>query len=246
MKKQTPLPLIRALDSLSLKSDTGSIRELLFGQGSGLNLNCLNWPGDFPYAPETRLSLGRSSSGIYLHFEVEEKEKRTSHFSDNAPVWQDSCVEFFVALPSEEEYLNFEFNSLGYCLAARRKSREEYVLFSSEQLALIERIPGSADICREAGPESSPGLMMLKPEAGDKPADIRTKAKGKPAQAWSLTIYLPFVLLGLDCECLPPVLKANFYKCCSACSEKHYLSWSPVHSEKPDFHRPQDFGHLLI
>ena len=220
MKKQTPLPLIRALDSLSLKSDTGSIRELLFGQGSGLNLNCLNWPGEFPYAPETRLSLGRSSSGIYLHFEVEEKEKRTSHFSDNAPVWQDSCVEFFVALPSEEEYLNFEFNSLGYCLAARRKSREEYILFSSEQLALIERVPGPADNCPEAS--------------------------GKPAQAWSLTIYLPFVLLGLDCECLPPVLKANFYKCCSACSEKHYLSWSPVHSEKPDFHRPQDFGHLLI
>ncbi|MDD4361684.1 MAG: carbohydrate-binding family 9-like protein [Bacteroidales bacterium] len=220
MKKQTALPLIQALDLLRLESDSDNISELICRQGSGLSLDCLNWPGEFPYAPETRLSLGRSSSGIYLHYVVEEKEKRTSHHSDNAPVWQDSCVEFFVALPSEEEYFNFEFNSLGYCLAARRKSREEYVLFSPEQLALIERIPGSASICPEVA--------------------------GKSAQSWSLIVYIPFILLGLDCKRLPSVLKANFYKCCSACTEKHYLSWSPVHSEKPDFHRPQDFGLLLV
>ncbi len=161
--------------------------------------------------------MGRSSLGIYLHFVVEEIEKRTIYHSDNSPVWQDSCVEFFVALPSEEEYFNFEFNSLGYCLAAKRKSREEFVLFSPEQLALIKRCPGSTN----AYPE-------------------------KAVQVWSLTVYIPFVLLGLDCTCLPKVLNANFYKCCSSCTQKHYLSWSPVHSVKPDFHRPQDFGVLLL
>ncbi len=225
MKKQTPLPLIQSLDSLSLESESDSIRELLHRQGSVLKLDCLNWPENFPYAPKTRLSLGRSSSGIYLHFSVEEIEKRTSHYNDNAPIWQDSCVEFFVALPSEGAYFNFEFNSLGFCLASRRKSREEYALFGPEQLALIKRCPRNENACP----------AELSPEAGD-----------RPAQSWSLTVYIPFMLLGLDYRCLPSVLKANFYKCCSACSEKHYLSWSPVHSAKPDFHRPEDFGLLVL
>lgn len=141
MKKQTSLPLIQTLDSLSFELEGDSIRDLLYRQGSSLKLDCLNWPKDFPYAPKTLLWLGRSESGIYLHFVVEEIEKRINHHCDNAPVWEDSCVEFFVALPSGKRYYNFEFNSLGYCLAARRKSREDYVLFGPEQLALIKRSP---------------------------------------------------------------------------------------------------------
>ncbi len=279
MKKQTSLPLIQALDSLSFESESDSIRKLLYEQGAALKLDCLNWPKDFPYAPKTLLWLGRSESGIYLHFVVEEIEKRINHHCDNAPVWEDSCVEFFVALPSENHYYNFEFNSLGCCLAARRKSREDYVLFGHEQLALIKRCPGGESVSPDAVVAGSakqqvfkPGIAdktaELFPEAGDKPAELihgtsdetaeffperadKTaglfpEGVGKPGLVWSLTVYIPFRLLGVNCKSLPSVLRANFYKCCSACSEKHYLSWSPVHSAKPDFHRPEDFGFLFI
>ena len=279
MKKQTSLPLIQALDSLSFELESDSIRELLYRQGSSLKLDCLNWLKDFPYAPKTLLWLGRSESGIYLHFVVEEKEKRIIHHCDNAPVWEDSCVEFFVALPSGNHYYNFEFNSLGYCLAARRKSREDYVLFGPEQLALIKRSPGGESFSPDAVVAGSAKQQVFKPaiadktaelfpevddkpaglirgtsdepaeffpERADKPSGLFPRAVDKPVQAWSLTVYIPFRLLGLDCESLPSVLKANFYKCCSACSEKHYLSWSPVRSAKPDFHRPEDFGFLFV
>jgi len=246
MKKQTSLPLIQSLDALSFESESDGIRKLLYEQGSALKLDCLNWPKDFPYAPKTLLWLGRSESGIYLHFVVEEIEKRINHHCDNAPVWEDSCVEFFVALPSENHYYNFEFNSLGCCLAARRKSREDYVLFGHEQLALIKRCPGGESVSPDAVVAGSAKQQVFKPGIADKTAGLFPKGVGKPGLVWSLTVYIPFRLLGIDCESLPSVLKANFYKCCSACSEKHYLSWSPVHSAKPDFHRPEDFGFLFV
>jgi hypothetical protein len=268
MKKQTSLPLIQTLDSLSFELEGDSIRDLLYRQGSSLKLDCLNWPKDFPYAPKTLLWLGRSESGIYLHFVVEEIEKRINHHCDNAPVWEDSCVEFFVALPSGKRYYNFEFNSLGYCLAARRKSREDYVLFGPEQLALIKRSPRGESVSPDAVVAGSAKQQVFKPgiadktaelihgtsdetaeffpERADKTAGLFPKCVGKPGLVWSLTVYIPFRLLGVNCKSLPSVLRANFYKCCSACSEKHYLSWSPVHSAKPDFHRPEDFGFLFV
>jgi hypothetical protein len=37
-------------------------------------------------------------------------------------------------------------------------------------------------------------------------------------------------------------LRANVYKCGEQTAREHYLSWNPVSSETPDFHRPADFG----
>ena len=50
-----------------------------------------------------------------------------------------------------------------------------------------------------------------------------------------LRIFLPdFTFTG--------TLRANVYKCGDLTVQEHYLSWNPVTSETPDFHRPQDFG----
>jgi hypothetical protein len=40
------------------------------------------------------------------------------------------------------------------------------------------------------------------------------------------------------------VSNANFYKCGDDTSKRHYLSWNPVKTAKPDFHRPEYFGIL--
>ena len=39
---------------------------------------------------------------------------------------------------------------------------------------------------------------------------------------------------------------ANVYKCGDETKHPHYLAWSPVTSEKPDFHRRGDFGTLVF
>ena len=53
-------------------------------------------------------------------------------------------------------------------------------------------------------------------------------------------------LIGVDPENLPHSLRANFYKCGDKTAHPHYLSWSPIHTEKPDFHRPEFFGELIL
>ena len=38
----------------------------------------------------------------------------------------------------------------------------------------------------------------------------------------------------------------NFYKCGDETPAEHYLSWHPITSAGPDFHRPECFGTLEI
>ncbi|MCK7536290.1 MAG: carbohydrate-binding family 9-like protein [Marinilabiliales bacterium] len=36
--------------------------------------------------------------------------------------------------------------------------------------------------------------------------------------------------------------RANFYKCGDKLSNPHFVTWNPVGTEKPDYHRPEYFG----
>ena len=67
---------------------------------------------------------------------------------------------------------------------------------------------------------------------------------------WSLTYRIPLEFLQLffpDCRFAPGrTLRANCYKCGDLTDHPHYLSWNPVQSETPSFHRPQDFGLFLF
>ena len=42
------------------------------------------------------------------------------------------------------------------------------------------------------------------------------------------------------------VFKGNFYKCGDDTAVPHFGSWAPIGTEKPDFHRPEYFGELVI
>lgn len=59
---------------------------------------------------------------------------------------------------------------------------------------------------------------------------------------WALLEIIPFSILGL--EKAPEYLNVNFYKCGDNCRQPHYLSWSPIHLEKPNFHCPEFFGKM--
>lgn len=41
-------------------------------------------------------------------------------------------------------------------------------------------------------------------------------------------------------------LRGNFYKCGNLTVKKHYLSWSPIESDTPNFHLPECFGELVL
>ena len=65
-------------------------------------------------------------------------------------------------------------------------------------------------------------------------------------QTWRVGVVIPFELIGVDPGNLPHSIRANFYKCGDKTAHPHYLSWSPIDTPKPDFHRPEFFGELLL
>lgn len=180
-------------------------------------LDTVCWPDAFPYKPEVRLSLAHDGRAVLVRFDVVEDNPRAVTTCNNGPVWEDSCVEFFVRVPGSPYYFNFETNCIGTGLAAKRLSREEFTHFDDARMAQVIR--------RSSLPAE--------------PVDIRAKT------AWSLELEVPFSLICEDGG-VPEKLLANFYKCGDKTAVPHFLSWSPVRTPKPDFHRPEYFGELIL
>src|SRR5206468_10962581 len=63
---------------------------------------------------------------------------------------------------------------------------------------------------------------------------------------WELTLLVPLEVYHHtgDYTLSGRHATANFYKCGDAMPEPHYLSWSPINTPEPDFHRPEFFGAL--
>ena len=62
--------------------------------------------------------------------------------------------------------------------------------------------------------------------------------------SWWAVELIPFELLGLT---IPPGgLRVNLYKCGDNLNQPHFLSWSPITLDKPNFHCPDFFGTLIF
>ncbi len=178
-------------------------------------VDMLNWPVSYPYKPFCKFKIARSATKLYIRFDVKEKNLRAVNTTDQDPVWQDSCVEFFCKIPGQKHYFNFEFNCIGTCLATKREGRELHIVpFDSEQLMSIER-------------HSSLPRSAFKEQSGN--------------FEWQLTVGIPLQLIGAENT---DILLANFYKCGDETSDPHYISWNNILSENPDFHLPEFFGKL--
>jgi hypothetical protein len=67
---------------------------------------------------------------------------------------------------------------------------------------------------------------------------------------WGVEFTIPFSFLNLYLPSFNPEkgkrFRGNFYKCGNETRAPHYLTWNPVVSDKPDFHRPECFGILIL
>lgn len=114
----------------------------------------------------------------------------------------------------EQGYYNFEFNCLGTVLAAFGKNRNERMFLPEDLLKKIET-------CTKLNKKNN-------------------------FFYWELLAIIPIELFvhhslpslsGMKC-------RANFYKCGDGLLQLHYLTWSKIESEVPNFHLPQFFGEL--
>jgi hypothetical protein len=164
-------------------------------------------------------SLRHDGSSIYIYYQVEEPQVRAVNTNFNSPVWEDSCVEFFLAFEGDDGYYNFEINAIGTVLGAFGKDRNKRLHLPDSFLSRIETFPS-------LGKDPIESL------------DERTK--------WEMQLEIPIAtfhfskienLSGVDAH-------ANFYKCGDKLKQPHFLSWKPVLCSKPDFHTPRYFGQL--
>lgn len=175
--------------------------------------------------PKVAVSLLYCDVGIAGFFEVEDNYMVCNTIEPMGPVWQDSCVEFFVKPAGLKGYFNFEFNCIGAVYAS-------YVINP-------ERTPDGFKEYKKFF-ASDCGLVLTD-------SSIKNKFEGEIAGPveWSLTFYIPFSLLGSYSEKeieIKEGWRCNFYKCADASSHPHWLSWAPV--DELNFHAPQSFGKL--
>lgn len=186
-----------------------------------------NFMGSIPlFRPVVRARTGYDEDNLFLIFRTEERFARCITTEINGPVWRDSSVEFFFSpdMRFPERYFNLEINCGGtpllhYNLVPRR----EVIEITPEE---ISKITISHSLPVIVDPEITSAI------------------------SWIIECKIPFSLLGRYSDVTTPapdvIWKANFYKVAVNNSNPHYMTWSPVKKNIPDFHLPAYFGNLIF
>jgi len=183
-------------------------------------------PESSNHRPRTRVKLLADDQGLYGLFRVEDRFIRCVHTGFQAPVYKDSCVEFFVQPRLDRGYFNFEFNCGGSLLAS-------YITDAT-------RTADGFKACRPLSPEEGRLIRIWH----SLPAVVTPEVIEKTT--WLLAFRIPLDLLaryvGPLRVCAGEVWRANFYKCGDATSHPHWAAWRPV--DALNFHLPRCFGRL--
>ncbi len=189
--------------------------SLLENQTVSHPVQVLNWKA-FGYQPKVYFRIGHIGDEIWLKYNVEEKHVRAVETRTNGEVYKDSCVEFFIS-PDGENYYNFEFSCIGTIHLAFGPGRGNRKFVDP---AVVEKID-------------------IRSTLGDKPFE----AKSGDFE-WEMMIRIPVGSFAYSNLKSFDGLKAtaNFYKCGDKTAVPHYITWNPIGTENPDYHRPEFFG----
>ncbi len=175
----------------------------------------LNWE-EFGYQPKVYFRIGHIGNEIWLKYYVEEKHIRAVETRTNGEVYKDSCVEFFIS-PDGENYYNFEFNCIGTIHLAFGPGRGNRKFVEPSTIEKIE----------------------IKSTLGNQPFEAKSGH-----YEWEMMIRIPIESFAYTELKSFNELKAtaNFYKCGDETAVPHFVTWNPVKTENPDYHRPEFFG----
>lgn len=173
---------------------------------------------EFAYKPTVSFSIAHSGDMLLLKYFVLESTVKALYTQPNDPVYEDSCVEFFVAIEGDQRYYNFEFNVIGTCKLNYGPNRNNRKLISKQAILDI--------------------MFITSITNGNADGNIR----------WEITVAIPLTtftehnltsLHGVAC-------KGNFYKCGDELPIPHFLAWNNITTPLPDFHVPESFAEILF
>lgn len=182
-------------------------------------IDLLNWPS-YPYKPDVKFKIAHCQNQLLLKYTVAEENILAKVVDINGPVCTDSCVEFFISTHNDGSFYNFEFSCIG-------TPHAEYGMVGKRKLLdpeIVKRIKTWSSL-------------------GNQPFDEK-----KGGYQWEMVIVIPAACFVFDKDLVFKGLnaKANFYKCGDNTSTPHFLTWNPVETDRPDFHKPSFFGELLF
>lgn len=168
----------------------------------------------FSYKPECKFVIAHHNSCIFLKFFITEDAVLARFTQPNDLVYQDSCVEFFIAFNGEEEYYNLEFNCIGTCYLGYGKGK-------------LDREDAPVDIIQKI-----------------KSTSFLYSDNAKIKWELTVIIPNEVFYHNIQPNLLSNPCKANFYKCGDDLPIPHYLSWNNIKSDTPNFHLSDFFGNL--
>lgn len=182
-------------------------------------IGSLNWPAAFPYKPEVKFRVWHDAEYFHIEYSVLEETTKAEQTVLGGPVYEDSCVECFIQPEGGAHYYNFEWNAAGKLAMARRTGRND----------------------PEDAPLSALESVKVEPSLGTEPFGEREI--GGP---WTLKVAIPCTaLFGGEVDSWKgKKMKINFFKCGDGLRTMHFVTWAPVMTERPDYHRPEYFGEV--
>lgn len=197
------------------QADPDTVSHILEKKTINHYVDTLNWKS-FPCKPKVSFRIGFCGDEIWLKYNVIENYILARETRINGAVYKDSCVEFFISF-DKTNYYNFEFNCIGVTHLAYGSGRNSRRFIETE-------------IIKQIKIESSLGNEPFEEKQGE--------------FSWEMTIIIPKTCFTHENQIQFTGLKAyaNFYKCGDGTSEPHYLTWNPVLTLQPDYHRPEYFG----
>ena len=201
--------------------DLDVVSRLLEEHSEKNKITTLNWDS-FSYLPMVEFRIARHENNLWIKFYVSEENILAQFTKPNSSTHKDSCVEFFVEPVQNGNYYNFEFNCIGTTHLAYGPDRHDR---------------------KFVDPKIIQEKIQIKSSLGDQPFEERGGGHN-----WEMTIIIPadVFVFSDTIELSDLTAKANFYKCGDDTSKKHYVSWNPVGTERPDFHRAEFFGTLVF
>ena len=180
--------------------------------------------GVYDHQPVVQARVLYDDEALYVAFQVEDQYVRAVAETWHDSVCRDSCVEMFFT-PGEDTsvgYFNVEINCGGVMLVhfqpAPASDIRQMPIEQCEKIEIWHELP-----------------RTVEPEIAE-------------PTVWQVAYRLPLEILGPFVEIASPnpgvTWMGNFYKCADRTSHPHWLSWSPIDTPGPNFHRPDSYGAL--
>lgn len=169
------------------------------------------------YGQLSYAKTGDENEGLYIHLFCEEKNPVSVETQFDGKVFLDSCMEFFFNMHEEGAPENRYLNIECNSLGVT------HIGFGEERRGRV--------FLDSLGVERFPVTVKI------------------GSEGWEIFEFIPVAalkkLFGISDVNENTVMTGNFYKC-DENADAPFGSWSPIVAPKPDFHRPEYFGKIVI